>query len=74
MSDQDENHKQLKDIMAHYRALLMDEFHLELGETPRWKQIRTRVLRLLSPDRGLEMRLRDLIDGGKGLERDNSRK
>lgn len=55
---------EVKELFSFYRGLVLDVFEQELGESKNWQQVRSRLLKILSPDRGLEAKvIKTLLDG-----------
>ena len=54
--EQNEQLKKIHLIVEQVRSLILDDIELELGESPRWPYIRSRLLKYLG-DRGLEGRI-----------------
>ena len=47
-------------VIEQVRGLLLDDIELELGDSPRWPYVRSRLLKYLG-DRGLEGRIIEII-------------
>lgn len=56
--------KQIKETFNFYRGLLLDLFEQELGDTKKWPFIRSRLLKFLSSERGLEAKVMEIVMAG----------
>ncbi|WP_413612921.1 hypothetical protein [Bdellovibrio sp. HCB-110] len=54
---EDETQKQITETFCFYRGLIIDLFEQEVGTDKNWPFIRSRLLKILSPDRGLEAKI-----------------
>lgn len=54
-------HIKLLETIEFYRGLVLDSVELELGESPQWKRLRSRLLKILG-DRGLEGRINEILN------------
>ncbi|QLY25691.1 hypothetical protein [Bdellovibrio sp. KM01] len=54
---EEETQKQITETFCFYRGLIMDLFEQEIGSDKKWPFIRSRLLKILSPDRGLEAKI-----------------
>lgn len=54
--------EQLLESVNFYRGVVLDSVEQELGDTPNWKFMRTRILRAFG-DRGLEGRICRILEG-----------
>ena len=57
----------LMDVIDQYRSMIMDPIEQELGESPNWKYLRSRLLKALG-DRGLSGRVREILNTEFGNE------
>lgn len=57
-----ENSKQAQEVFGFYRGLILDLLEQELGEQKNWNFIRSRILKILSQDRGLEFKILEIIE------------
>jgi hypothetical protein len=63
--------KRILDVVDQYRSLVIDPIEQEVGDSPNWKYIRSRLLKALG-DRGLAGRISEIlndefrIQGGAG--------
>lgn len=58
--------KEVKEVFSFYRGLILDLFEQELGDAKNWQFVRSRLLKVLSPERGLEAKvLETLLDERK---------
>jgi hypothetical protein len=55
--------ERVREIFALYRGILLDAIEQELGDTPNWQFLRGRLLKFLSPERGLEARIIEVLKG-----------
>lgn len=51
----------LLDLLDFYRGLVLDAVQVELGDTPSWPHVRSRILKALG-DRGLGGKITGLFD------------
>ena len=49
------------DVIDQYRSMIIDPIEQEIGESPNWKFLRSRLLKALG-DRGLSGRIRELLN------------
>lgn len=57
---------EVREVFSFYRGLILDLFEQELGDAKNWQFIRSRLLKILSPERGLEAKvLETIMDGHK---------
>ncbi|MBK8202397.1 MAG: hypothetical protein IPK68_08845 [Bdellovibrionales bacterium] len=57
---------EVREVFSFYRGLILDLFEQELGDAKNWQFIRSRLLKILSPERGLEAKvLETILDGHK---------
>jgi len=52
--------RNILDIIDHYRGHILDPIEQELGDSPSWKFLRSKILKALG-DRGLSGRIREVI-------------
>lgn len=60
MAKQSESER-VQEVFSFYRGLILDMLEQELSEQQSWNFIRSRILRALSQDRGLECRILEII-------------
>lgn len=53
--------KKAKELFQFYRGMILDACEQEAGENTKWNYLRSRLLKLLSPERGLECKIIELI-------------
>jgi len=53
--------KQLLEVVDQYRSMILDPIEHELGQTPNWRYLRSRLLKALG-DRGLVGRIREILE------------
>lgn len=64
------NHKitsykyQVREIFSFYRSLILDLLEQDIGDLKSWPYLRSRILRALSSDRGLEYKIQNLDKPG----------
>ena len=51
--------RQLLDALSYYRGLILDATEQEMGDSPRWKLLRSRLLKYLG-ERGLEAKIKEV--------------
>jgi hypothetical protein len=49
--------KKIQEIMEFYRGLILDACEHEMADEKKWRYLRSRLLKLLSADRGLEHKI-----------------
>ncbi len=49
--------QKLREVFSFYRGLILDIFEQEVGDEKKWPFMRSRLLKILSPDRGLESKV-----------------
>lgn len=54
---EEETQQQITETFCFYRGLIIDLFEQEVGTDKNWPFIRSRLLKILSPDRGLEAKI-----------------
>jgi len=54
--------RRLLDALAYYRGLILDSVEQEIGDSPRWKLLRSRLLKYLG-ERGLEAQIKEITSG-----------
>lgn len=52
--------RQIIDVVDQYRSMILDPVEQEMGDSPSWKYVRSRLLKALG-DRGLAGRLLEVI-------------
>lgn len=50
----------LLEVIDHYRSMILDPVEQELGDSPSWKYLRSRLLKAMG-DRGLAGRVREVL-------------
>lgn len=53
--------KEILEVVDLYRGIILDTVEQELGDSPKWKFIRSRVLNCFG-DRGLSEKIKNIID------------
>ena len=53
--------QKIREVFSFYRGLILDLFEQEVGDGKNWPFIRSRLLKILSPDRGLESKVFETI-------------
>lgn len=53
----------IRETFGFYRGLILDLLEQELGDDKNWSFIRSRILKILSPDRGLEHKILEILEG-----------
>lgn len=53
--------QRVKDVIDQYRSMILDPVEQELGESPNWKFLRSRLLKAMG-DRGLAGRIFEILD------------
>jgi hypothetical protein len=61
--------QEVKEVFSFYRGLILDLFEQELGDAKNWQFIRSRLLKVLSPERGLEAKVVEILLDGRNDER-----
>lgn len=59
--NKDELQRKLMDVVDQYRSMILDPVEQEMGDSPNWKYIRSRLLKALG-DRGLGGRIYEVIN------------
>jgi hypothetical protein len=54
---EEEAQQQIKETFSFYRGFIIDLFEQEVGNERNWPFIRSKLLKILSPDRGLEAKI-----------------
>jgi hypothetical protein len=62
--EQEVQQDQIKEVFSFYRGLILDLLEQEMGQSPNWPFIRSRLLKILSQDRGLEAKVMQLLKWG----------
>ncbi len=52
--------RQLLEVIDLYRSMIIDPIEQEMGDSPNWQYIRSRLLKALG-DRGLSGRIREIV-------------
>ena len=52
--------RQLLEVVDLYRSMIIDPIEQEMGDSPNWQYIRSRLLKALG-DRGLSGRIREIV-------------
>ena len=52
--------RQLLEVIDQYRSMIIDPIEQEMGDSPNWLYIRSRLLKALG-DRGLSGRIREIV-------------
>lgn len=68
--------EQIHQTINFYRGLMLDLFEQELSDHAKWPFIRSRLLKILSPQRGLEAKIMSIIsesDNGTGYGIESSK-
>lgn len=65
MSSNQRKAKKIKEVFELYRGFILDAAEQEVGESKKWSYLRSRLLRLLSPDRGLESKVIEVVLTGE---------
>ncbi len=60
--------QKIREVFGFYRGMILDLFENELGEEKKWPFIRSRLLKILSPERGLESKVFETMMEGLGDE------
>lgn len=63
MSQQNDVQK-INEVFSFYRGLILDLFEQELGTEKKWPFIRSRLLKILSSERGLEFKITEIMKHG----------
>lgn len=53
--------ERIMDVVDQYRSMIIDPIEQEMGHSPNWKYIRSRLLKALG-DRGLSGRIREVLN------------
>jgi hypothetical protein len=61
---QENSEEQLREVFSFYRGLILDLLEQEMGNSPNWPFLRSRVLKILSQDRGLEAKVMQVMKWG----------
>ena len=57
----------LLEVVDQYRSMILDPIQQELGNSPNWRFLRSRLLKALG-DRGLVGRIREILDSEFGTD------
>ena len=57
--------QKIREVFSFYRGMVLDLFEQEVGDEKNWPFIRSRLLKILSPDRGLESKVFETILEGQ---------
>jgi hypothetical protein len=60
--------EKIREIFSFYRGMILDTCEQEIGEGKNWPFVRSRLLKVLSPDRGLESKVFEIILEGQDHE------
>jgi hypothetical protein len=60
--------QQIQEVFSFYRSLTIELFEQELGEEKNWPFLRSRLLKIFSPERGLEAKVINIINSKSGIE------
>ena len=59
--------RRLLDVVDQYRSMILDPIEQEVGQSPNWSYLRSRLLKALG-DRGLAGRIREVLNSEFGGE------
>lgn len=68
MSTAKQKAKRIQELFRFYRSLILDSCEQEIGDERKWKYLRGRLLQQLSPERGLEAKVLEVLIGDEDDE------